>query len=277
MTVDPSQSAAVQAAKWAMRPLETFLDDLVRYADIHKLTRIGLRQVTVIPQLADALEKFKSAIATEQESESTSARIDKDERNRLAALAQDELDLGFPVLNAHFVVGLWSMLEAMIRDYVVLWLRTCPECLHSEQFSRISIRLAEYMALSESDRYYHIVDQLDRETGGPLRQGVTRFESLLEVIGLRTGEVLETTRYGLYELSQVRNAIVHRAGVADFKLVRNCPRLDLQVGDRIRVTHGQVDRYTNAVCGYLLLIIVRAGTHFGVDMEAHRPRDPASD
>lgn len=52
--------------------------------------------------------------------------------------------------------------------------------------------------------------------------GVARFETLLALVEL-SGAIDEEHRKGLFELQQVRNVIVHRAGIVDRRLREQCP------------------------------------------------------
>jgi len=83
------------------------------------------------------------------------------------------------------------------------------------------------------------------------------FEALLKVVGL-AGKVEDKIRRDIYELQQLRHTIVHRASLADRKLVDACPWLELIPGGRIFISHEQYRRLMSAVNKYVPLVIQRA-------------------
>jgi hypothetical protein len=98
------------------------------------------------------------------------------------------------------------------------------------------------------------------------RTVINRFELLLEPFGL-SGPVSETTKRGLFELNQVRNSLMHRAGKADRRLIEACPWLNLSAGQTVNLTGDAYKRYQEAAFDYVTEIIIRIGERFGVDME----------
>lgn len=89
-----------------------------------------------------------------------------------------------------------------------------------------------------------------------LHPALRGFEGLLRLIDL-TGPVEDETKRTLYELGQVRNVIVHRASIADRKLVKACPWLNLSPGTKVVVTSTAFARYVNAVQDYLVALLSR--------------------
>ena len=98
---------------------------------------------------------------------------------------------------------------------------------------------------------------VEREVGAGLRKGVDRFEALLAPFDL-AGEVPAELRKTIYELAQVRNAIVHRAMRVDTELVEACPWLELVAGTELHVTRPMLAAYFEAGCRYSVLLIERA-------------------
>lgn len=114
-----------------------------------------------------------------------------------------------------------------------------------------------------ADRCLWVVDLLDQDSAGPLRAGVTRFETLLQPLGL-TGAFPEEGSKTLFELSQVRHVIMHRRGRADRRLIEACPWLGVAAGDRVRISHEMWQRYNAAVGEYVLELIQRVREAFGL-------------
>ncbi|MCI0615105.1 hypothetical protein L0244_19105 [bacterium] len=113
------------------------------------------------------------------------------------------------------------------------------------------------MQVPEDERNEYILDLLHKELGTKLKVGVGRFESLLHAIGLGGG-VHDLVRDSLFELAQVRNALIHRGGFADRKLIENCPWLNLNIGDPIRLTMEQFQRYSLSATWYMVEILMRS-------------------
>src|SRR5688572_28403932 len=113
--------------------------------------------------------------------------------------------------NAQSAVSLWGSLELLIRD---LWLdgfRTNQTCSKKRPLRSLRITLGVYEGVAPEDRANYLLDILEREVAAVLKPGVGRFEVLLESFGL-SGAVPESVRRCLFELSQVRNVLVHRRG-----------------------------------------------------------------
>jgi hypothetical protein len=170
-----------------------------------------------------------------------------EEARKRADFAKQEIERGFPLLHGHSLVGVWGALEVYVRDLIVAWLLNVSDALASEGLSSIKIPLAEFERLSSHERMEALVDELDRRMNASLRAGVSRFEYLLKPLGL-AGHVRRHRRQALYELHQLRNAIVHARAVADRRLVERCPQLGYSVGDPIRISReGYTEYYVQAL------------------------------
>ncbi|WP_206597354.1 hypothetical protein [Pseudacidovorax intermedius] len=189
-------------------------------------------------------------------------------------LAQREVDNDFPLLHEQATIALWSSLEALVRSFAAKWLENTPQAWTSEAIKKLRVRVGEYESLEPTDRCLWIVDLLDQEVGGPLRNGVTRFESLLEPFGL-SGALEQDHQRTLFELSQVRHALVHRSGIADRRLVDACPWLGLKPGDNLNVSHAMWRKYQDAVSHYVLEIIQRVRVHYGLGRYEVKPSPPS--
>ena len=125
-----------------------------------------------------------------------------------------------------------------------------------DALNRLKVRLGDYEALEPSDRSLWVIDLVDQEVSGPLRNGVSRFESLLQVFGL-DGAVEDELRKTLFELSQIRHVILHRHGEADKKLLDSCPWLPFHLGEPVKITHEMYHRYHVACDIYRTALIQR--------------------
>ncbi len=143
-------------------------------------------------------------------------------------------------------VFLWSSLENYTKVTLVRLMELIPEVLECEDISKIKISLAEFERLSAEERRWFILDQLERSLSASLKLGVDRFESLLKVFDL-DGPVDAQVKQDLFELQQKRNVLMHRFGIADRRIVENCPWLNLKKGDAVRISktglslHAQIE------------------------------------
>lgn len=262
----PSTNLTVKdTPEWAKAPFRDFLDSSERLGQLIELSVRGISMVRGVPGLVEALAKAD----TPANDPDTASRLD--DAKKMARLADREIDQGFPVLHSQAMVTLWSMLENAVRLFVARWLEHEPAALHVEAIQRLRVRIGEYESLKGEDRFFYILDMLEREIGASLRVGVSRFESLLEPFGL-DGAIDGRIRRDLLELSQVRNVHVHRGGVADRRIVETCPWLALAIGTKVTVHRDSFMRYYEAVHDYVLEVICRVGERFGRDMSVFRRR-----
>jgi hypothetical protein len=66
--------------------------------------------------------------------------------------------------------------------------------------------------------------------------------------------------------------IVHRNSIADRRFVKNCPGLNLKAGDRLIIADSQLDRYGNALCQYVAVLLRRLENRYAVN-----PAPPKTD
>jgi hypothetical protein len=81
-------------------------------------------------------------------------------------------------------VAIWASLEALIEDIVVESFQHNPSLLQAEAIRKIKIGFGEYELLNPEERLRFVVKELARQTNADLKQGVNRFETLLENVGL---------------------------------------------------------------------------------------------
>jgi hypothetical protein len=183
----------------------------------------------------------------------------------LAQLAEREVNKGFPLLYGQATISLWSSLEYLVKDFLVCWLINEPTALQAEGIRKIKIPLTLYDTMTKEERYYFIIETLERETQAVFKQGVSRFESLLDVFSLG-GAVENELQKTLFELSNVRNVLVHRRGIADRRLIEACPWLGLRTGDPMIIAASSFHRYASSIGEYCLVVFIRVCAHFKVKM-----------
>jgi hypothetical protein len=246
--------------KWIKPPFNRFIDYIDETDRILYLCMQGLVHMTKLPALAEAVIDFdpQSPESTEPEE-----RAHLEGTHQRAKFSAEEIERGFPVLHAHAVVALWAALEALVSDLMVTWLLNESAVLSNGQFAKIRMPLAEYERLAKDERMAFLVSELARSLNASFKPGIAKFEALLGAIDLG-GAVEDDVRRTLLELSQVRNIIVHRAGVIDSRFREACPWLGLEVGVQNRVTHEQYLKYSQASHNYALCIINRVRVKDGL-------------
>lgn len=167
-----------------------------------------------------------------------------------AGVANAEKDGDFPQLHGFGAVWIWTGLEDAINTLLELYVRHQPHALESPKLKDLKVDLVEYLRLSEGERAEFIVGQLQNKVGSSMKEGLGIFESVLDMLGIKC-EVDKPTRNTLYELHKVRNCVVHRKGIADRRLVTDCPFLNLRVGDPVRTTSDRFEEYFTAADRYI--------------------------
>ena len=243
--------------RWALDPFRQFVEYSKQETELLRLARGSILRTSKIGGLAEALYNLEKA---------DRKRAPRGERKKLnealatARLAEQEAKNGFPLLNAHSLVGIWGALEALAEDVVIAFLVNKPDLMKNERLSRIRVPLGEFESLTREDRMRRVLTLAQRETAG-IAGGVATFEQVLELVGL-DGEVPDDQRKVLWEAGNIRNVVVHRMSIADQRLVDGCPWLGYSVGDRVVVT--DVMKYHLAMLEYCLRIADRVGLAFGV-------------
>jgi len=154
-------------------------------------------------------------------------------------------------LCAQGVVALWSEIEALIYDTLVIWLQYTPDAWLSKDLEGVTLSVAEFMVMTPEERCRSAIRQLDersrdrRKDRNKQRPGIGRFELLLGAFGLG-GKVDPGVRKTLFELWKVRNALVHHRGTADAELVGVAP----EFGAGIVLDYIHFDRYVMATMQY---------------------------
>lgn len=254
---------------WSRKPFEDAVEALAELAGVLQLSTTGLSQLSRSVELVEAVTKWDEIVGREIDPSDKEFRLERARDN--AEFAQKEMDRGFPVLHAHAVTGMWGLLEAFIEDLVVAFLENDQALLATPALANIKIPLAEYEQLEPTDRLRFLVDEFGRGARADLKQGVSRFETLLSLVGM-SGAVPDATRRDLYELSQVRNVLVHRAGMVDRRLANSCPWLGVKPGERLRIQHSDYTRYSKALEAYIRELLCRAEVYRGETREEAEER-----
>lgn len=257
-----NSNGKTSAPQWATQPFHDFINQTERIAQLMDLSVKGISMLRGLPKIVEVLAKVENGSVEE-------GNYSLERAKKEAELAQREVDEGFPLLHSQATIALWSALEATIRLFIVRWLQNYKEAMEVEVIQRLRVRIGDYERLEDEDRFFYILDRLDQELSAPLKNGITRFELLLEPFGL-SGQVEKDVKHNLFELNNVRNSLVHRSGLADRRLIDSCPWLKLTVGDPVKIDYEMINKYFQSVMKYGMELIVRIAEHFGVDMAEFR-------
>jgi hypothetical protein len=226
----------------AVSPFEDIF--LRRREEIERLVSVtsrALAEMHGMPELLDALGRDDEEVEAGR---------------RIAEVATAEVDAHFPMLHGAATILLWGALEAAVRDFLVLWMHDFPEARETPELLRIKVTLGEYERLGGEDRMRYVLGLLERNTGALLQPGAGRFDALLKIFGLRPS-LSDEQRRDLLEMNAVRNVLVHRAGIADDRLLKLCPWLKVAVGDRLTVRWEDLSRYIGAASHYAAGVVRR--------------------
>ncbi len=244
---------------WALDPFRRFLDHQEEMSDILHLSIRGISTLRGMPGVVEAL-------GHSVENGELKRNVDADELDwakGIAGLAEREIDKGFPLLHSQAVVSLWGSLEDLLRTFLAGWVANEPSAKQASSVQKLKITFGEYERMDDQERCFYLVELLEREIDSRHRQGVTRFESLLESFGL-SGKVGKRTQKDIFEMYHVRNVLVHRRGLADRRLIESCPWLHLNMGQQVTASHDMYARYAGAAGDYVLELIQRTRVHFGL-------------
>jgi len=179
----------------------------------------------------EALEKAKARAAT------------------VAAFAEAQKTNGAPYLFSLCTVRLWALLEALVDELVVEAMKDPGSCTDQVLLSKLKGPLVEFKVASSDEQAEFLAETLKQAVDAPLKLGAGRFEAILGPVGLG-GEVDDHVRKNLFELSQVRNCVVHKGAKADRRFLEACPWLDIDRGAEIQVTAAMFERYMTAAFWY---------------------------
>lgn len=186
-------------------------------------------------------------------------------QGKLENLAAKEIAAELPLLHAAASVLIWGALEAAFRDFLVRWLVAYPIARTVQELNNIRIKVAEYERLEGEDRMRYLVGLLERELAVALKPGVGRFDCMLKPFGINP-RISDEQRRDLNELAAIRNAIVHRAGIADDRLIQLCPWLKFEIGEPVLIGRATFLRYVDATSAYAASLVESAeavGRSFG--------------
>jgi hypothetical protein len=222
----------------------------------------------MIQEMPKAVSALAAYEGRDNQDEAFAAKVARAEEDAL--LAGEEVRSDFQLLRGLSLVSVWSTLENLVKSLVVAWAIHDKKWLRSDALKNVKLPMSDFLSMSPNERAWYLADHLDQVKSASLRQGVNRFESLLEVIGL-SGSVTKEVADTLFELHQLRNLLVHRGGVIDRRFKTAFPKMKCKLGEPVQLSQRQVSQIHAVAIRYLTEIICRIG-----DTEGMNLREPAS-
>lgn len=224
--------------------------DFVEEADqVLRMSMTGISMLQAVPQAVKAIAKATGGESTDE----FQRKLEQADQQALLAAAQ--VGAGFPLLYGHATVAIWGVLEATIPKMVTYWLCDNPEAISQMGDHILKIPVQFYVNGSQEAIMGHLVNGI--LTAAIDGRGIGKFEALLNKVGLGGGFSDERRRI-LFELSQVRNLIVHQFSSVDETFVRNCPWTNLSVGQKLVLKQEDYAAYMAAAVEYMTVILVRS-------------------
>jgi hypothetical protein len=103
---------------------------------------------------------------------------------RIQAFAKEQAKQGFRLLYYMATVQTWGIIEAMVHDLAVEWLATLDVSQYPQKLAELHGPLIEFIEASPDDRAEYLVGELERQLGVSFKPGVSRFETVLDNVGL---------------------------------------------------------------------------------------------
>lgn len=242
---------------WVLDILSSFAS---RYRDLWNSLELAKHGIRTIQGLHEFIDSTRASVGYVPPPPSAATTIEVEGKG-VVELAEQEIAGGFKVLHAQFLISLWGEMENLVHALLTTWFENDPDVWSNEQIAKIRIPLAEYHSLDAADRADYLAERLEQDLPYKERQGVSKFETLLAVIGL-SGRVPADVGKSVFELQQIRNLLVHRSGIADRHFVSKCPWLGYKVGDTVSLDAEGVGLLHVAIQQYLTLVLDRIATRY---------------
>ena len=262
MSIQKQSGGVEDLPHWIELYFEQAYESQMLLARVVSLSRNGMAGVIEIPRLSKAVAKVSGKVRTPEQMAAL-----EDE----AALAKSEVEKDFPVLHSLAAIGLWSRLEHLVKGLTIEWIIHNKKALNGLAFQKLKIKVGEYASLTRREQAGYLVELPEQETSASLKQGINRFESILQCIDL-SGKVSERSSKAIFELQQLRNVIAHRNGICDRRLRISCPWLKHKIGQPISISAAQFHSYIAASTDYALTILFRLGDRYEIELRS-RPDD----
>jgi hypothetical protein len=173
----------------------------------------------------------------------------------LEAFAKEQASSKFSYVHELGIVKLWSILENAIDELTFERLGD-PQGRAYEALNSLEGPLLPFFNASPDEQSEFLLGKLKSSVKAPLQRGVGRFEAILNPIGLG-GPVEPLVAKAFIDLSETRNVVVHRGGIADKQYLSRCPWNQTLLGDKLRVRKRHFDWHACAADWYVVEVDAR--------------------
>lgn len=180
----------------------------------------------------------------------------------LKTFVEEQHEQGYPYLHRLTIVWLCALTDSMVFDLASALLARDPSIRSREQIRKLQGPLVEFLELDEEQRAEHVATLLEQSLRENL-YGFKRHEALLGAVGVVSAPIPKVMEKTLLEMTNTRNAIVHRRGRVDRRLQRACPWMDWRTGQELIVSRELWDLYANGVMWYATSLEDRLRATYG--------------
>lgn len=184
----------------------------------------------------------------------------------LTTLNEEEKN-GYAFLLSQATLNMYTYLEAAIQSLVIGYFHSAEKPGEIKVLNAIQVPFVTFQSLSEEERMHLLYDHYEKAVGANGKQGVKRFERLLEPLGL-SGPRSEVVDEGLRELALVRHLLLYKNGIVDKSFIDACPWYASQLGRRLAIPPETFDHYNESVMEYISILMKRIREKASVLREA---------
>ncbi len=234
----------IQRKREELEELETFVSVCAN----------ALRQAEKAIEMIDVRKRLKEALGEGGDENPEKEEAEREHAEKVAKFATFQIANGSPYLYSLCSVRLWTLLEAFVDELVVEAMRNPLKGCDQKILMKLKAPIIDFISASAEEQAELLAETLKNAVEAPLKLGIGKFESILDPVGLGGSSGDETKKY-LFELSQVRNVIVHKGAIADRRFVDACPWLNQEKGKQVNVSREMFDRYR--IASYLYIVEIR--------------------
>ncbi len=248
-----------------MEPVDIAFDEINRLGMFIDLCFQGLTHTAHASWWVDILEKATKVLGKRSLYKNLETFEDaKRSAKKSEDFAREEIQHGFSYLFGLAAIKLWSILENLIDQLVLQYLKEPLIHQDKELISKIKGPVVEFIKASADEQAEFLAGELKNLVKSALSIGVGKFESILKPLGLGGG-VPDEVRKAFVELVEVRNILVHRNGIVDKKFTKMCPWLSFELGDQIHLKPANFQIYKSTAIWYILELNARIEQCYGND------------
>lgn len=232
-------------------PIDRYIDDYFALEKFVSLCLQGLELGAEARSHVDLSERAAKALRRPSPFSTPEEREDAVRRaSDLEVFSQAQKAQGFPFLYGLAAIKMWALLEAAVDDLVADQLRQ-HRASKFPLLARAKGLLVEFIDATEEEKIDILAQKIRDSTDAALKKGIGRFEAVLDAVFLG-GSLPESIRKTLFELSEVRNVLVHRNATADRRFRDACPWFGADPGSPIDLVPNHYKMYSLATLWYFV-------------------------